>query len=69
MTDLKKIIKDIEKSNPYPISIFPEYSDEDWNKISEFLLKHGKNPDRIFATFGRMAWNNYLNKLKEYIDK
>jgi hypothetical protein len=52
------IVKEIKERNPYPLSIFPEPKAKDWDEIGKFLLKNGKNPDRIFAKWGRMVWEN-----------
>jgi hypothetical protein len=62
---LKEIVNHLENSNPYPVDVFPEPSYEDWHEIGKFLQEHGKNPDRIFAKWGRMVWNNCIAQLKE----
>jgi len=66
--NIKDIIKDLRRANPYPVDVFPEPSFEDWHEIGKFLQKHGKNPDRIFAKWGRMVWNNCINCLKDYVE-
>ena len=66
-TDLKNIIKNVKEMNPYPVDVFLEPSDEDWNMVGQFLLDHGRNPDRIFARFGRMVWANCINCFEDYL--
>ena len=66
-TELKQIIKNIKEMNPYPSDVFLEPSDEDWKNIGKFLAKHGKNPDRIFAKWGRMVWENCVNCMEDYL--
>lgn len=65
--ELKQIIKNIKEMNPYPVDIFPEPSDKEWQSIGKFLLEHGMNPDRIFAKWGRMVWNNCVNCMEDYL--
>lgn len=67
-TELRKIIDNIKAINPYPLDIFPEPSDEDWKDVGKFLKEHGRNPDRIFAKWGRMVWNNCINCMEDYIE-
>jgi len=64
---LKQIIKNVEELNPYPVDLFPEPTDEDWKNIGQFLADHGKNPDRIFAKWGRMVWANCINCFEDYL--
>ncbi len=65
----EKLIKYLKETNPYPIDIFPEPNDEDWKRIGNFLKNHGKNPDRIFAKFGRLVWQNCVNHVQNYIEE
>ena len=65
--ELKEIIRNIESQNPYPIDLFQEPSYEDWHEIGKFLQEHGKNPDRIFAKWGRMVWQHCIDNMKDYI--
>ena len=62
---LVQLIDRVRENNPYPVDVFPEPSDEDWKGIGEFLLAHGKNPDRIFAKWGRQVWENCLLNLED----
>ncbi len=66
--DLKNLINHVKDANPYPTDIFPEPSDTDWKGLGEFLLSHGRNPDRIFAKWGRMVWNNCIDCIESYIE-
>lgn len=65
--ELKQIIKNIKDMNPYPEDVFTEPTYEDWHEIGKFLSEHGKNPDRIFAKWGRMVWNNCINCMEDYL--
>ena len=67
--ELRQIISNIKNMNPYPVDIFPEPSDEDWKDLGLFLQSHGKNPDRIFAKWGRMVWANCINCMEDYLDE
>ena len=64
-SELKSLIKHLKEGNPYPLDIFPEPTDEDWKGIGNFLAQHGKNPDRIFAKWGRMVWENCISRMEE----
>lgn len=55
----------MDKLNPYPIDVFTEPTEEEWKGIGEFLTSHGKNPDRIFAKWGRMVWENCVSSMSE----
>jgi hypothetical protein len=66
-TELKQIIKEIKEKNPYPSNVFLEPTDEEWKEIGKFLAENGKNPDRIFAKFGRIVWENCVNALEDYL--
>lgn len=66
-TELRQIIENIKAMNPYPLDIFPKPSKEDWKGIGKFLAKYGKNPDRIFAKWGRMVWENCINCMEDYL--
>jgi hypothetical protein len=61
------LVEQLRKMNPYPIDIFPEPSHEDWHDLGKFLQEHGKNPDRIFAKWGRVVWNNCCDQLDKLI--
>ena len=65
---LQQIIEGIKAINPYPLDIFPEPSDEDWKDVGKFLQEHGRNPNLIFAKWGRMVWNNCINCMEDYIE-
>jgi len=67
--ELEKIIKYLKDTNPYPVDIFPDPSDEDWKDIGKFLKEHGRNPDRIFAKWGRMVWNNCINCMEDFLSE
>ncbi len=68
---MKKYLSDIivylEKHDPYPLDVFPEPSDEDWNNLGNFLQMHGKNPDRIFAKFGRMVRQAVIEDIEQFL--
>ncbi|MFP4365497.1 MAG: hypothetical protein ACLFQA_00250 [Bacteroidales bacterium] len=64
---VRDIIKFLEKHNPYPLDVFPEPKDEDWNNLGNFLQMHGKNPDRIFAKFGRMVRQSIIDDIKLFL--
>lgn len=63
---LTQFIKAIKEMNPYPSDVFLEPSYEDWNSIGKFLQEHGKNPDRIFAKWGRMVWENCVGCMEDF---
>ena len=46
---LKEIVQEIKEKNPYPVDIFPEPSDKEWNNTAKLLIKYGRRPERIFA--------------------
>jgi len=64
-----KEIKQIREMNPYPLDVFPEPKEDDWKGIGNFLISHGRNPDKIFARFGRMVWDNCVNQMNGLTDK
>ena len=64
--EINQVITFVRNLNPYPVDLFPEPEDSDWKEIGKFLQSHGKNPDRIFARFGRMVWENCINNFEEY---
>jgi hypothetical protein len=66
-TELKQIIKNIKEINPYSVDVFPEPKDCDWKGVGKFLQEHGKNPDRIFAKWGRMVWENCIACMEDYL--
>ena len=69
MKTLKELVDIIESINPYPVDIFPEPKPEDWKEIGNFLQKHGKNPDRIFAKWGREVWQNCVASMRDFLDE
>jgi len=68
-SELKQIANEIRELNPYPSDVFLEPLDEDWKGIGNFLAEHGKNPDRIFAKWGRMVWNNCADVIEQFTDE
>ena len=64
---LKEIVQEIKEKNPYPIDIFPEPTDEEWNDIGKFLAEHGRSPERIFAKWGRMVWEGCVLCMEDLI--
>ena len=48
--------------NPYPVSIFP---DRDVEPAVEALQAAGIVPDSVFGNWGRIVWNNCLEKVEE----
>jgi len=69
MKELKKFINEIKEMNPYSSNVFLEPDSEEWKGIGKFLTEHGKNPDRIFAKWGRMVWRNCIKCMEDYIDE
>jgi len=65
---IKELIKFVEDLNPYSEDVYPEPTQNDWHRIGEFLQEHGKNPDRIFAKWGRMVWKNCVSCMKDFGD-
>jgi len=66
--DKNTLIKTMKELNPYPEDIFPEPVKSDWEGVGDFLKTHGKNPDRIFAKWGRMVWNNCVNTMTDIVE-
>jgi hypothetical protein len=65
--ELTRIIKNVRESNPYPVALYPEPKQEDWKGIKDFLNKHGKNSDQIFAKYGRMVFEHCIERMEELI--
>ena len=65
--DMKFWIDYVRKRNPYPSDVFTEPSEEEWKSAAKILTEHGISPDRIFAKWGRMVWNNCINNLESFL--
>jgi len=64
----KQIVKQLKKANPYPESIFPDPTAKEWDSIAMILKANNISPDRVFAKWGRMVWNNCINQFKELVN-
>jgi len=64
---LKEIVQEIKGKNPYPVNIFPEPSNKEWNNTAKLLIKYGRRPERIFAKWGRMVWEGCVLCMEDLI--
>ncbi|MDL1957001.1 MAG: hypothetical protein LWW95_08165 [Candidatus Desulfofervidus auxilii] len=68
MKEILYLIEKVRKENPYPESVFPEISLEEYKKINELLIKHLGFPlDRLSGNIGRKIWNICLDQIKKYL--
>ena len=65
MKDSKKLIEAMRYLNPYPSDVFTEPTEAEWKAVAPLLIKNGIVPDRIFAKWGRMVWDNCVNQIEE----
>ena len=66
---IKEIVKYLEENKPYPSDVSTEPTDEEWKSVVPLLMANRIVPDRIFAKWGRMVWNNCVNQMKELIEE
>lgn len=64
----KDLIEFLRGTNPYPVEIFPEPSDKDWSEVGKLLKDNGRNPDRIFAKWGRMVYGWCIENVETFIN-
>jgi len=68
MKELLSLIEKLRQKNPYPKTIFPEITVEEYKKINELLIKNLGFPlDRLSGNIGRKVWNICLDEIKEKV--
>ena len=65
--DIKDMIETLKKENPYPESVFTESTKEEYELMQKVFKENGLIPDRFFGSWGRVVWNNCINRLEAYI--
>lgn len=65
---IKAIIQDLRNNNPYPGDIFIEPTKEQYQKLHDYLQNIGLSNDKFFGAFGRIVWNNCLDKIEEELE-
>jgi hypothetical protein len=64
----KKILKELEESNPYPKYLFTPMKIGEIRRYVKLLQDNGFSSDRIHAHWGRQVWKNCCDELKKIME-
>ena len=61
--DIKIILAEVRKNNPYPKTVFLERSNEDWEKLHKLCNENGLCLDGFMGDHGRRVWDNCIDEI------
>jgi len=63
MESPEKLVKMLNKVNPYPEDLFPEPNKDEWKKFHKALREAGLSPERFVGSCCRLGYNVCMEKL------
>lgn len=67
MNNLELVAK-MSKLNPYPQTVFPEPTKDEFELMKKAFDEYGLIPDKFYGSFGRTVWNNCVIDLKYILE-
>jgi len=61
------MIKELQKRNPYPESVFIEPTKAQYEKFNELMKEAGLCVAAYNGSWGRRVWNNCVEELKDIL--
>ena len=65
--EIVKLVRKVQKNNPYPSDIFIEPTEEQYAKFNKYLKDMGLYPDAYNGSTGRRIWDMCCQKIIEVI--
>lgn len=68
VSEIIKIVKDVQKDNPYPADVFTQPTHEDYQRFNKHVKEGGFCVDAYNGTMGRTTWDLCCSEIIKRIE-